>query len=113
MKNSLPTKWTKKTKIRFGGSIMLLATATVVLAACSSRRSYDLSASPADANGININTATVDEFEELPGIGRKTAEAIVEYRTANGAFRRVEHLMLIRGVSETRFAELRPHVKTE
>ena len=49
----------------------------------------------------------------LPHIGRKTAEAIVEFRTLNGPFRRPENLMQIRGVSETRFAELRPYIKTE
>ena len=65
------------------------------------------------ANAISINTATADELEKLPHIGRKTAEAIVEFRTANGPFRRVEHLMQIRGISEERFAELRPLIKTE
>ena len=46
-------------------------------------------------------------------IGRKTAESIVEFREANGPFRRVEHLMQIRGISEERFLELRPFIKTK
>ena len=86
----------------------------VLLAACSTRVEY--SATNADApssNAININTASVDELEKLPHIGRKTAEAIVEFRTANGPFRRVEHLMQIRGVSEERFENLRPLIKIE
>ncbi len=62
---------------------------------------------------VNINTATVEELEKLPNIGRKMAEAIIEFRTVNGPFRRPEHLMQIRGVSEARFAELRPYIKTD
>ena len=82
-------------------------------AACSSRVEYSGQTFEPSPEAININTATAEQLEKLPGIGSKTAEAIVEYRTANGPFRRVEHLMLIRGISETRFAELRHHVKTE
>jgi len=86
----------------------------IVSSACSTRVEY--SAANADApssNAININTASVDELEKLPHIGRKTAEAIVDFRTVNGPFRRIEQLMQIRGVSEERFANLRPHIKIE
>lgn len=83
------------------------------MASCSSRVEYDRPVAQAPTSAININTATVDDLERLPHIGRKTAEAIVEFRTANGPFRRVEHLMLIRGVSETRFAELRPILRAD
>ena len=81
--------------------------------ACSSRIEYEHPVAQTRPSAININTATVDDLERLPHIGRKTAEAIVEFRTANGPFRRVEHLMLIRGVSETRFAELRPILRAD
>lgn len=87
----------------------------VLMAACSTRQVYEASTEPTppSANTININTATAAELEKLPHIGRKTAEAIVAYREENGPFRRVEHLMLIKGVSEKRFAELRPLLRTE
>ena len=81
--------------------------------ACSARVEYDRPVAQTPSSAININTATVDDLERLPHIGRKTAEAIVEFRTANGPFRRVEHLMLIRGVSENRFAELRPILRAD
>jgi competence protein ComEA len=68
---------------------------------------------PVTAVAININTATADEFEKLPHIGRKTAETIVEFREQNGPFRRPESLMQIRGISEKRFLELREFLKTE
>ena len=86
----------------------------IVSSGCSPRVEYVTANSIVPSpKAININTATVDELEKLPHIGRKTAEAIVEFRTANGPFRRVEQLMQIRGVSEERFANLRPLIKIE
>lgn len=67
----------------------------------------------AAANAVNINAASIEELETLPHIGRKTAEAIVQFRTENGPFRRPEHLMQIRGISEERFLEFRQHIRTE
>lgn len=87
---------------------------SVVLAsACSKRIEYEQTQFHANVNAINLNTATIEEFERLPNIGRRTAEAIIEFRNQNGPFRRVEHLMQIRGISEERFAQLRPYIKTE
>lgn len=85
-----------------------------LMSGCTARVAYEpLNAIAASPNAININTATVDELEKLPHIGRKTAESIVEFRAVNGPFRRVEHLLQIRGVSEERFANLRPYIKIE
>lgn len=92
---------------------VLLFIVLAFMTSCSSRIEYERPIAQAPATAININTATVDDLERLPHIGRKTAEAIVEFRTANGPFRRVEHLMLIRGVSETRFAELSPILRAD
>lgn len=92
---------------------VLIVFVSLVITACSSRVEYDHPVAQVPASAININTATVDDLERLPHIGRKTAEAIVEFRTANGPFRRIEHLMLIRGVSETRFAELAPILRAD
>ena len=55
----------------------------------------------------------MDELEKLPRIGRKTAESIVEFRNENGPFRRAESLLLIRGLSEKRFAEIRDLVTAQ
>jgi competence ComEA-like helix-hairpin-helix protein len=93
---------------------VIISATLVAISACSSRTEYSSANSIAPLpNAININTATIDELEKLPHIGRKTAEAIVEFRTLNGPFRRVEHLMQIRGVSEERFENLRPLIKIE
>ncbi len=87
----------------------------VFIFGCSTRQVYQPSeiAFASSPNTININTATVDEIEKLPHIGPKTAEAITRFRDENGPFRRVEHLMQIRGISEKRFLEIRQFLKTE
>ena len=59
---------------------------------------------------VNINTASREELERLPGIGEGLAARIVEHRERHGAFRRVEHLIIVRGISERRFAGLRAFV---
>ena len=56
---------------------------------------------------ININTAPAAELEKLPGIGRGFAQRIVEHREKYGPFRRPEHLIMVRGLSDKRFRALR------
>ena len=57
---------------------------------------------------ININTASVSDIEKLPGVGKVLAERIVEHRENYGPFRRAEHLLMVRGISDRKFRELRP-----
>ena len=52
---------------------------------------------------LNINTATVDRLDELPGVWPVLAERIVEFREKRGAFRSVEELLAIPGISERRW----------
>src|SRR6266550_5013652 len=56
---------------------------------------------------ININTASAEELEKLPSIGPGFAQRIVEHREKWGAFRRPEHLIMVRGLSDKRFRALR------
>ncbi len=60
--------------------------------------------------GLNLNTATLEQLETLPGIGRKTAERILEYRTKSGSFKRIEELMNVKGIGEKSFLKLKPLV---
>ena len=96
-------------------TIVVFTLLVSLLYGCSTRQVYEtrLQISQPALDAININTATAEELEKLPHIGRKTAEAIVQFRTDNGPFRRPEYLMLIRGISEKRFAEMRTFLKTE
>ena len=59
---------------------------------------------------VNLNTATLDQLETLPGIGRKTAERIIEHRQKSGGFKKIEELMNVKGIGEKSFLKLRPLV---
>lgn len=62
---------------------------------------------------ININTASVSDLEKLPHIGRQTAQEIIEHRERFGRFRKPEHLLLIRGVSDKKFREIKKMIVAE
>lgn len=62
---------------------------------------------------VNINTASAEELEKLPHIGAKTAQEIISHRERFGRFRKPEHLMLVRGISDSRFREMRSLIKAE
>ena len=59
---------------------------------------------------VNLNTATEAQLEALPGIGAAVAARIVEYRKKNGAFKKVEELMNVKGIGEKSFLKLKPLV---
>lgn len=56
---------------------------------------------------VNLNTATVQQLETLPGIGAKVAQRIVDYRQKNGPFKKIEELMNVQGIGEKSFLKLR------
>ena len=56
---------------------------------------------------VNINTASAGELEALPGIGKVLAERIVAHRQRYGPFRRVEHLIMVQGISDHKFRAIR------
>ncbi len=53
------------------------------------------SSSSSQTDTININTATQSELESLPGIGKSTANKIIDYRTTNGKFKTIEDIMKV------------------
>ena len=60
---------------------------------------------------LDINSATVDELIELPGIGETMAGRIVRFREQNGPFQRIEDLLKVKGIGEKSFQKLRPSIK--
>jgi competence protein ComEA len=60
---------------------------------------------------LDLNTATVEQLDELDGIGPATAQQIVAYREAHGGFGSVEELDQVPGIGETRLAALREKVR--
>ena len=86
------------------GAILLAAPAFASTTQQPAGTAASASAQPA----INLNAATIDQLESLPGIGRKTAERIIEHRTKMGGFKRIEDLMNVKGIGEKSFLKLKP-----
>jgi competence protein ComEA len=62
------------------------------------------------AGKININTASAEQLESLPGVGPATARAIIEYRKQHGGFQSVDELIEVRGIGPKKLEQIRPHV---
>jgi competence protein ComEA len=60
---------------------------------------------------LNLNTATAEQLDGLPGVGPATARAIVDWRRRNGRFRRVDDLLEVRGIGPAKLDALREQVR--
>ena len=63
------------------------------------------------AHPLDLNVANLKELEEVPGIGPKTAQAIIDFRHKSGRFHRVEDLLAIKGISQRKLDKMRPYLK--
>ena len=78
------------------------------LAVALGQVAYAQDKAPSADKPMNVNTATLEQLQDLPGIGRATAERIIEYRQKNGGFKKAEELMNVRGIGEKSFLKLKP-----
>ncbi len=68
-------------------------------------------AAKADATAIvNLNTATAEQLDTLPGVGPKVAARIVEYRQKNGPFKKIEDVMNVKGIGEKNFLKIKDRI---
>lgn len=66
----------------------------------------DEGTAPTQPQALNINTATAEEFDALPGIGLVLAQRIIAYREEAGGFQAVEELLKVSGIGESKLAEI-------
>jgi competence protein ComEA len=67
-------------------------------------------ADPVAGGLLGLNSATADQFEELPGVGEVLAQRIIEFRDAHGGFQSVDQLREVSGIGERKFAEIKDRV---
>ena len=91
----------------FGVLLLVMSTALPSMAA----KAVEGQASKATMQGtVNINTADAAQLAMLPGVGPKTAESIVSYRSTAGAFTSVDDLVKVKGIGSKTLEKLRPYL---
>jgi competence protein ComEA len=63
-----------------------------------------------NAGRVNINTATLDELNALPGIGPTTAQSILDYRLQHGPFKVIQEIQNVPGVGPATFAVIQDYI---
>ena len=67
-------------------------------------------ASSASTGVVNVNTATAEELQRLPGVGEVRAGAILAIRKERGGFKSIDELEEVRGIGPAMLGKMRPHV---
>ncbi len=89
---------------------ILLAAGFLVAAAAGAAENEAPAAAPRKSETVNINAATAEQIALLPRVGLKVARRVVDYRKANGSFKRIEDLMEVKGIGEKQFLSLKPYL---
>ena len=71
---------------------------------------FFISAPPVQAALVNINTAGSEELQTLTGIGPSYAERIIEYRSINGSFQKIEDIKNVKGIGDVTFAKIKDFI---
>ena len=95
--------------MRKSQTIMILS--FVILAICGAAFADTQAAAPAGV--VNINTADAAQLANLPRVGMKVAQRIIDYRTAHGPFARTSDLMQVKGFGQKSFDRISAYLTVE
>lgn len=87
-------------------ALMLVLCLGLVLSSVS-LSAQDTGAGKASVEKINLNTATAEQLQSLPGIGPAAAKNILEYRAKAGKFKRIEEIINVKGIGEKKFLKIK------
>ena len=68
------------------------------------------SSKAAPSGPVNINTASAEELDTLPGIGPAMAQRIIEFRETEGAFTSIEDIKKVKGIGEAKFEKMKDKI---
>lgn len=91
-------------------TFVLLLVVSFVMVLGGSAYAQEKQAGDANAVKVNINTAGKEQLMDLPRIGEKIAERIIEYREKNGKFKRPEDIMKVKGIGEKTFQKFEKRI---
>ena len=66
----------------------------------------ETTSAPTESDPVNINTASLEDLQRLPGVGPVIAQRIIDYRETNGPFSNVEALINVKGIGEKTLAKI-------
>lgn len=97
---------------RAGKGVLLICLAPLLAAALAIpvQAARPESAAPPLSGVVNVNTATPDELQLLPGVGEARAAAIVTFRKERGGFEQIEDLLEVKGIGASMLERMRPFV---
>lgn len=101
-------------EIADGEQVVILTQEEVALLKASGTYPFEVSVQDRagmDSGLVNINTATVTELTGVSGIGESRAQAIIDYREKNGAFRSIEDIKKVEGIKEGLFSKIKDKIK--
>jgi competence protein ComEA len=87
------------------GVVSAAASGAVASTATGGSSSASVPAAP-----VNINTATLEQLDALQGVGPATAQKIIDYRTANGPFKRIDDIKNVTGIGDAKFAAMKDSI---
>ena len=59
---------------------------------------------------VNINTASIEELDSLPGIGSSKAQNIIDYRSVNGKFQSIEEILNVNGIGTAIYEQIKAYI---